>query len=296
MALGVALAVVGTLLGRRVEGPTGCGTHLFIFIIAPTGWGKDWPLWCGNKLMIVAGAKELIGPSEFVSGRGLIKLLKRKPLMISLVDELADLFELINKQDDNPWVRDLMGHFKKLYNSWQIYVTAETMKDPSVTINHAAFTMVGACTPESLFSAMTPRDVEGGFANRPMLLPFEGCRRPPERDVPDGLDEPPPELVKALQALRPLRSVLDRRSDEIADSDGEAPPVARADRVKIVWGSDAAKQAYFGFSARWIAGKIGTGTNSRLECERPRTASAVQRLSRLAVGLRPSICRTSNGD
>ena len=47
--------------------------------------GKDWPLWCGNKLMIVAGAKELIGPSEFVSGRGLIKLLKRKPLMISLV-------------------------------------------------------------------------------------------------------------------------------------------------------------------------------------------------------------------
>src|SRR5712672_3131674 len=102
----------------------------------------------------------------------------RSPLTLIVarqVDELADLFELINKQDDNPWVRDLMGHFKKLYNSWQIYVTAETMKDPSVTINHAAFTMVGACTPESLFSAMTPRDVEGGFANRPMLLPLGGA-------------------------------------------------------------------------------------------------------------------------
>src|SRR5262249_20585967 len=46
MALGVALAVVGTLIGRRVEGPTGCATHLYIFILAPTGWGKDHPLWC----------------------------------------------------------------------------------------------------------------------------------------------------------------------------------------------------------------------------------------------------------
>src|SRR5262249_3787385 len=55
MALGVALTVVGTLIGRRFEGPTGCATHLYVFILAPTGWGKDHPLWCGNKLMIAVG-------------------------------------------------------------------------------------------------------------------------------------------------------------------------------------------------------------------------------------------------
>ena len=75
MALGVALGVVGTLIGRRVEGPTGNATHLYIFILAPTGWGKDHPLWCGNKLMIAVEAKSLLGPSEFVSGRGIIRYL-----------------------------------------------------------------------------------------------------------------------------------------------------------------------------------------------------------------------------
>jgi hypothetical protein len=66
MALGVALGVVGTLIGRRVEGPTGNATHLYVFILAPTGWGKDYPLWCGNRLMSAVGAQSLPGPGEFV--------------------------------------------------------------------------------------------------------------------------------------------------------------------------------------------------------------------------------------
>ena len=109
MALGVALGVVGTLIGRRVEGPTGNATHLYIVILAPTGWGKGHPVWCGKKLMVEVGAKDLLGPTEFVSGRGTIKILKRQPLMLCIVDELGDVFQLINSQENNPFVRDLMG-------------------------------------------------------------------------------------------------------------------------------------------------------------------------------------------
>jgi hypothetical protein len=243
MALGVALGVVGTLIGRRVEGPTGNGTHLYIFILAPTGWGKDYPLWCGNKLMIAVGATSLLGPSEFVSGRGIIKYLKRNPLTLCIVDELGDVFQLINGQQDNPWVTDLIGHFKKLYNSWEIIITAETMKDESTTINHPAVTIVGACTPQALFEALKPGDVESGFANRPMLLPFEGFKRPPERDVPEGMEEPPAALVAELKQLMP--SMLDRKANEIVEM---APPVLRSDRDKIRWGSEEAKAAYFAFS------------------------------------------------
>jgi hypothetical protein len=149
---------------------------------SPRLWGKDYPLWCGNKLMIEVGAKSLLGPHEFVSGRGIIKYLKSNPLTLCIVDELGDVFQLINGQQDNPWVTDLIGHFKKLYNSWEIIITAETMKDESTTINHPAVSIVGACTPQALFEALKPRDLESGFANRPMLLPFEGFKRPSERD------------------------------------------------------------------------------------------------------------------
>jgi len=59
---------------------------------------------------------------------------------------------------------------------------------------------------------LKPADVEGGFANRVMLLPFEGIRRPPERDVPDGADEPPKKLVAELKEL--LGSILDKPSGQ----------------------------------------------------------------------------------
>jgi hypothetical protein len=245
MALGVALGVVGTLIGRRVEGPTGNATHLYVFILAPTGWGKDYPLWCGNRLMIAVGAQPLLGPGEFVSGRGIIKYLKRNPLTLCIVDELGDVFQLINGQQDNPWVTDLMGHFKKLYNSWEIINTAETMKDATVAINHPAVTIVGACTAQALFEALKPRDIEGGFANRAMLLPFEGFKRPPERDVPEGAEEPPAALVVELKQLMPKLSLVDRKAHEIVEM---APPVLRSDRDKIRWGSEEAKAAYFEFS------------------------------------------------
>jgi hypothetical protein len=245
MALGVALGVVGTLIGRRVEGPTGNATHLYVFILAPTGWGKDYPLWCGNRLMIAVGAQSLLGPGEFVSGRGIIKYLKRNPLTLCIVDELGDVFQLINGQQDNPWVTDLMGHFKKLYNSWEIINTAETMKDATVAINHPAVTIVGACTAQALFEALKPRDIEGGFANRAMLLPFEGFKRPPERDVPEEAEEPPAALVVELKQLMPKLSLVDRKAHEIVEM---APPVLRSDRDKIRWGSEEAKAAYFEFS------------------------------------------------
>jgi len=38
MALGAAIVTVGTLCSQRVVGPTDSGTHLYIIIIAPTGY------------------------------------------------------------------------------------------------------------------------------------------------------------------------------------------------------------------------------------------------------------------
>src|SRR5262245_16670497 len=246
MALGVALVVVGTLMGRRFEGPTGCATHLYVFILAPTGWGKDHPLWCGNKLMIALGQERLIGPSEFVSGRGIIKYLKRNPLVLCIVDELGDVFQLINSQKDNAWVTDLIGHFKKLYNSWELIKTAESMRDESVMINHPAVSIVGACTPQAFFEALTPRDVEGGFANRAMLLPFEGFKRPPERKVPEGSEEPPEGLVAELRELGPAADVYVIPVSLLGD--GSAPPVEKAQRLMIRWANAEAENAYFKFS------------------------------------------------
>ena len=106
-------------------------------------------------------------------------------------------------------------------------------------------TIVGACTAEALFEALKPQDIESGFANRPMLLPFEGFKRPPERDVPEGAEDPPVTLVAELKRLMSKKSLLDIPLSEI---DEVAPPVLASDRQKIRWGSEEAKAAYFDFS------------------------------------------------
>jgi hypothetical protein len=200
--------------------------------------------------MIEVGAKALLDPSEFVSGRGIIKYLKRNPLTLCIVDELGELFMLINSQGPNAFVRDILGQFKKLYNSWGLINTAESVRDESVTINHPAVSIVGACTPQAFFEALTPIDIEGGFANRAMLLPFEGIRRPSERDTPEGADEPPSALIAELRLLRPMENILDTPANEVKRPGEEVdiPPVDRKDREIICWRSEEAKAEYYGFS------------------------------------------------
>src|SRR5215472_15805812 len=50
MALGVSLAVVGTLIGRRVIGPTLSMTHLYNVMLAGTCAGKQDPMKRGRDL------------------------------------------------------------------------------------------------------------------------------------------------------------------------------------------------------------------------------------------------------
>src|SRR5215831_7343905 len=62
MALCAAVALVGTLIGRYVRGPIGSGTHLYLIMLALSGYGKDWPLQAGRKLLEALKKGSLIGP------------------------------------------------------------------------------------------------------------------------------------------------------------------------------------------------------------------------------------------
>ena len=101
MALGVATVVVGTLIGRYVRGPTESATHLYLVILAPSGYGKDWPYQAGEKVMDVLGKADLVGPGEWASAPGFIKALVKHPLMLCFMDELGDEISLVNSQNQN---------------------------------------------------------------------------------------------------------------------------------------------------------------------------------------------------
>jgi hypothetical protein len=153
MALCAATVTVGTLIGRYVRGPTGSATHLYLVMLAPSGYGKDWPLQAGHKLLDKVGRPNLIGPSEWTSNVGLTQELEQNALMCCFVDEFGDEIATLNSQKQNPFVWKTLGLLKKTYNAWSMISTAATRHHKSVRIDWPALSFVGAATPEAFFGA-----------------------------------------------------------------------------------------------------------------------------------------------
>jgi hypothetical protein len=237
MALGAATVTVGTIIGRYVMGPTGSATHLYIIMLAPSGYGKDWPLQAGEKLMDAVGKPMLIGPDSWSSEVGLQEVVKRSPLICCFVDELGDQLSLLTSQNTNRFVSNTLGLLKKCYNAWATFHTPETATRPMVRIDWPAVSIIGAATPESFFGSLTSREVEGGLANRFSPLPYEGLKRPAEQLVPPGAQEPPPDLVAKLK-------LLPCAPDSVFDQTFEGRP---GDLYRVPWGPGA-KECYLDFS------------------------------------------------
>jgi hypothetical protein len=276
MALAVANVVVGTLIGRRIEGPTGSATHLYVILLAPTGYGKDRPLHAGAVLMDALGLSDLLGPHEWASAPGFEKLLKTKPLMICFVDELGDELSKVNKSG-NDWLKAVIGLFKKCYNAWAIVLTASKVSDDSVRIEYPAPSIIGAATPEKFFEALQPGDLESGFANRLLILPFEGYRRPPEQSPAADAQSPPKSLLAGLKAL-PKQTT---HGEQIlsAPLDGSARP--RPPTERIGWGPGA-EEVYLAFSGEVDA--LEDGDRQRYELAMRAGENAVRFATNIAVG------------
>jgi hypothetical protein len=71
-------------------------------MLAPTGYGKDWPLQAGAKLLDAVGRPNLIGPSEWTSSVGLTQELEENPLMCCFVDEFGDEIATLKEPEAKP--------------------------------------------------------------------------------------------------------------------------------------------------------------------------------------------------
>jgi hypothetical protein len=184
MALGVALVTVGTLIGQRTAGPTDSATHLYINILAPTGFGKDHPLQCGMTLMESVSGQALLGPTSWASGPGFMWALAAKPLMVCFMDEFGEQLSYITNQKNNGCVTELVPDLKKCWNAFATITTAAKVNADVEVIKWPSPSVVGISTPEVFFEALTSRDRESGFMNRELVLPFEHHTHPPVQIVP----------------------------------------------------------------------------------------------------------------
>lgn len=171
LSLGTAVTVIGTLLGRRVCGPTKSATHLYVIGLAPTGAGKEWPLSAADRLLIAAGASSHMGPPEFSSGTAIVNHLLEKPLSLCTQDEWGSFLKRLNSPKASGWEQQISKMFREIWGkSFSPYKTP-AMAGRSSEICHApAMSILGMSTPGSFYSALVADDVENGFLNRFMII------------------------------------------------------------------------------------------------------------------------------
>ena len=200
LALGAALTVVGTLIGRRVAGPTHSATHLYVVPVGPTGSGKQHVLDAGWALMRAAGAHGHIGPSEFISMPAVVNFIMRKPLALCLQDEYGAFLKRVTHKKASGFEMTISKVLRTLWaTSFTAMATPEWANREMKIIQSPAISILGMSTPEEFHSALQGESVENGFLNRFLVLnsSMRGVDVEPQFEP----DKVPGRLTAALRAL-----------------------------------------------------------------------------------------------
>jgi hypothetical protein len=193
LALATAVTVVGTLIGRRVAGPTRSATHLYVVGIAPTGNGKQHVLDSAVRLLEAAGAGDHIGPSKFFSLSAMIDLLDYKPLALCPQDEIGVFLKAITNRRASNHEAAVSQILRSLWG-----VSFATLPTPAWAarrmglVSCPAISIVGVSTPDEFYSALQGDSVNNGFLNRFLALQSNvraTDATPADPAVPDRLRE-----------------------------------------------------------------------------------------------------------
>jgi hypothetical protein len=244
LAIGAALAIVGTAAGRQFAGPTMSGTHLYILGLAPTGKGKDHALQQIGRIMSAAGLTLHLGPSEFISMPAVVNFLCRKPLSLCAMDEFGGFMKRINSKRASGFESAISKVIRTLWSSsFAPYFTPEWAQKASETIFAPAMTLYGASTPEQFYSAMEGASLEDGTLNRFLLL--TGRSKANEVDPQLDATKVPASIADRLKAIY-------RSSGDMATTyrnDPHTDPAAQ-EAVKVLkWSHDGSHDRYRAFSA-----------------------------------------------
>lgn len=200
IALGAALAVIGTAAGRHIAGPTRSGTHLYIMGLAPSGGGKDRPRDAIAQLLTAAKMQHHIGPGQFMSMPAVINLMRRSPVTCCAIDEFGSFLKRINNRKASGFESAISGELRKLWSgSFKVHMTPEWAGKSAEAIHAPAMTIFGTSTAEEFYGALEGGDTSNGVLNR--FIIFSSRTRPAWQDITLDPFKVPERISKQLALI-----------------------------------------------------------------------------------------------
>lgn len=217
IALGAALGLVAGIAGRAYN-VSGTGLNQYLLVVAGTGTGKEDGVKGIERLLAalrrqVPAVDDFIGPGAFASGQGLIRTLDKQPSIFCMLGEFGLTLQMLNDPRAPSSTQLLKRALLDLYSKsgWDdvLRSTAYSDSEKDTKIVFApALSFVGDTTPETLYDALSPRDIASGLLPRMTIIEYKGKR--PDRNARNGT---PPDraVVEHLTSL--AQSALAMRND-----------------------------------------------------------------------------------
>jgi hypothetical protein len=181
-AVQAAIAFGSVAMGRRWVTDQRNFSSLYFLNIGETGSGKEHTKTVLEDLLEQSGLDDLIGPAGYTSGSGVISALTKKPVHVSVIDELGRQLKaaaakgMQHKADAITSIMEVFGRQDGTLR--QAGYSTNTMKSSEAeklekVIKRPSLTLVGMSTPSEFLQAIGGGDVSSGLLNRFIIVRSE---------------------------------------------------------------------------------------------------------------------------
>jgi hypothetical protein len=179
-AVQTAIAFAATVLGRRFVTVHRNWSSLYLLNIGKSASGKEHGKWALETLLEACDMGNLIGPSSYTSGAGLMSSLHDQPTHVTVIDEFGKELEQSSVKGNSR----AQSTMKSLIECWgrcdgvmrpQGYSTVGlSAKDAAAIkercVRNPALTMLAMTVPESFFDSIGSAAARDGFLNRFLIV------------------------------------------------------------------------------------------------------------------------------
>ncbi len=200
LAMGAALTLIGTLMGRKWFGPTRSSTVLYVLALAPSGSGKEHQIQAMRRMIRGAAVNNALGGRSFTSGPAIEGQVKRQPLTLNCIDEIGAFLKRVLSARASTYEGDIARLIRELWGiNDGVWTTTTRASEAGVDITAPHFSIYATGVPEELFEAIGSGDLSNGTMNRFLLLPTAEAVAAGKPALEDPA--PPLDLLNAVAAI-----------------------------------------------------------------------------------------------
>ena len=198
LALAGAIALVGTITGRKVTDAYRTRTNVYVLGLGLSGAGKEHARAINKEILIRGQAEKLIGSERVGSHAGIVTTIHDQPATLMQLDEMGRLLETMKDPRKAPHLFNCITVLMQLYSSsgtiWKADAYADAKKVKTIDQPHLC--IYGTATPDSFWHSLSTDNIAEGLIGR--LLVFEGRGYEVEMQSP-STDTPPQTIVDAVR-------------------------------------------------------------------------------------------------